>query len=177
MTGVTSKESLEIHPNEMYREVSEDLAEVLKEKLETCKLTMVKVTDDKQLVLEDLKITVVGDLLISQEQAFSKARMELSKRLDFTMIFDFFELLSLNNYFLHKGYNIIADQEDTFFEIISGDNKELKRKLETYLSVYDRLSKHKSLYEKFCDFEDEINRARTKEEVDSQLDIFLTLFR
>lgn len=177
MTGVTSKDSLEIHPNEMYREIDEELAQLIQDKLKDSRISIKKVTNPDKLILEDLKITTIGGLLIAQEKAFSRARDEMSNRLDYTIIFDFFELLNLNNLFMHKGYNIIKEQEDTFFEIISGDDEELKEKLEKYLTAYDRLSKHKSLHEKFCEFEDNIARAQNEKEVDKYLNTFLSLFR
>lgn len=177
ITGTTQEGALEIHPNDMYREIDAELADTINEKLKDSRITLKKVTDPNRLVLDDLKITTIGGLLIAQEKAFSRARDEMSNRLDHSVLFDFFEILNLNNLFMHKGYNIIKEQEDTFFEIISGEDEDLKEKLEKYLTAYDRLSKHKSLHEKFCEFEDNIQRSQNEREVDKYLNTFLSLFR
>jgi len=177
VTGVDVKDSLEIIPNDKYRKVSRELASAITHDLEDSKITIKKISNPLELKADDLKVTKIGGLTISQEKAFSKARKEIDQRMDHSIMFDFFEILNLNNLFLHKGFNILRDQEDSFFEIISGDDEDLKASLEKYLTAYDRLSKHKNWYEKFCQFEDNIARAQDEREVDKYLTTFLTLFR
>jgi len=177
VTGVDIKDELEIVPNNLYRQVTPDLANVITEKLKDSKISIKKITNPDSLCAEDLKITTIGNLIIAQEHAFSRARKEMNGRMDNTILFDFFEILNLNNLFLHKGFNIVRDQEDTFFEIISGDDEDLKNKLETYLTAYDRLSRHKALYDKYAEFQDNIERAQEPRDIDRYLNTFLTLFR
>lgn len=176
ITGTDQKEDNENIPADMYKRVSERLFNEIERDLKTHELTLAK---DTPFCVSgfDIKKRVVDVLKIQRADAYSKARSAFSQRLDFSIIFDCFQFIQLNNFFMTKGYNIVSDQEETFFEIISSDDDALKDKLESFLVIQDSFSKHTYIYERFTNFEAKLQGCKTEEEVSKELLSFLALMR
>lgn len=177
ITGVDKKQDNETLSFEMYRRVSEEVYNKIKRMLSTHKFTFSKDIISDCISFFNIKTSAIDPLKLRKTEAFSKGRMAFSNRLDFSIIFDFFQMIVLNNFFQSKGYNIVTDQEETFFEIIQSDDDEIKNKLEEYLRIQDEISKHDHWFRKFKHFESSIQKAKTIEEVEDHLSTFLSMLQ
>ena len=146
----------------------------IEEKLKTNTITVAK-TSRSKITKEDLKMTQLDSILVIKESCFTLCREALRNRLGVELLFDFFDYTNINNGFLSKGFNIIRDQEDTFFDIISSDDDSLKEKLGEYLELYDKISMHRNYFDKYEAAKKAIQKATTKEEAEKERDIFTAI--
>ena len=174
ITGTRQQPVNEMVDELLFKYVSLEDFCTIEEKLKTNTITVAK-TSRSKITKDDLKMIQLDSILAIKESCFTLCREALRNRLGVELLFDFFDYTNINNGFLSKGFNIIRDQEDTFFDIISSDDDSLKEKLGEYLELYDKISMHRNYFDKYEAAKKAIQKATTKEEAEKERDIFTAI--
>lgn len=128
--------------------------------------------------MSDLTVQNIDSLQIAKTKAYSSAAMQISQRFDNTLVvFDFYQLMVMNNIFIDKGY-VVTDQnrEQIYLDVLNSGNEVYLTILEKYLEIRDRIESINSFYKKFLIFQHHLKLAETIEEVRNIYDTFLSYF-
>lgn len=128
--------------------------------------------------MSDLTVQNIDSLQIAKTKAYSSAAMQISQRFDNTLVvFDFYQLMVMNNIFIDKGY-VVTDQnrEQIYLDVLNSGNEAYLTILEKYLEIRDRIESINSFYKKFLIFQHHLKLAETIEEVRNIYDTFLSYF-
>jgi len=129
------------------------------------------------LLKEDLVIFPLDKMSYKRGKTLNKAREYISTRLNAVALFDLYEFMICNNELLERGFTVTNEnRRDQYIKIIEKGDPETIDLLEKLVTVKERLESVAGWYRQYRDFEKDINRCSTVDEIDERYATFIQIF-
>jgi hypothetical protein len=174
--NVTKSDMVYVEPGNMFIKISAICAEKIKEELSKGTEILIPKGLEREVLPGDLILNETDELTVIKGSALSRIRAKVDYHLANLSALEFYRFFIINNKLIENGYYITNEnRERMYLKIIDTDNKTLISYLEEYLKIMDRISAVEWVYRQYETAEVEINKSKTKKEVDRAEVIFFEM--